>query len=393
MDISSHNKSEPMNPEEEDPFDLFELDDDVSPLEARTRIENLVLSLLRDGRVTFESANPAVKLVVDDALRVGKHVRTLNASRPQLAKCVYILRACHELLRTGQTATVRELYYRNDKSSSVKSNAREFGSMEQCVFTVDLCCEMTRMTRRCLNLIVSSKGLVFGLDEELVFAANDRAEAVQPLPSFRTAEDLHPVLLRVKTRSPHRVPRILLIVEKETVLKRIAQSTLYDRLPFIAVTAKGFPDVETRKFIRIAVDVLGLVPFAIGDYNPHGLSIMLTYAFGSLGQAGDAFRYNLPGLKILGLTARDAQRYASACDRQGVRTQFSSFTEEDDRCIVSLKSNPCVRAYHGLTNQVEAMTADRRKLQLDVLETLGNGFLADEWLSNKIDAALNGNDV
>ena len=47
------------------------------------------------------------------------------------------------------------------------------------------------------------------------------------------------------------------------------------------IKGKGFPDVATRRFIRRLWDDLKLPPLALMDADPHGISIMAVYRFGS----------------------------------------------------------------------------------------------------------------
>jgi DNA topoisomerase VI subunit A len=44
---------------------------------------------------------------------------------------------------------------------------------------------------------------------------------------------------------------------------------------------KGYPDVNTRRFLRRLWDELQLPPLALVDADPHGISILAVYRFGS----------------------------------------------------------------------------------------------------------------
>jgi meiotic recombination protein SPO11 len=44
---------------------------------------------------------------------------------------------------------------------------------------------------------------------------------------------------------------------------------------------KGYPDVNTRRFLRRLWDELQLPPLGLMDSDPHGISIFLVYRFGS----------------------------------------------------------------------------------------------------------------
>ena len=50
--------------------------------------------------------------------------------------------------------------------------------------------------------------------------------------------------------------------------------------PFF-MQGKGYPDVNTRRFLRRLWDELQLPPLGLMDSDPHGISIFLVYRFGS----------------------------------------------------------------------------------------------------------------
>ena len=51
----------------------------------------------------------------------------------------------------------------------------------------------------------------------------------------------------------------------------------------LVVTAKGYPDYGTRQFLQnLGTLVKGLRMFYVGDADPYGAEIFLTYLFGSL---------------------------------------------------------------------------------------------------------------
>ncbi|KAL5988972.1 hypothetical protein ACLOJK_027074, partial [Asimina triloba] len=64
------------------------------------------------------------------------------------------------------------------------------------------------------------------------------------------------------------VGRLLL---KDAIFQRLAEDRIFDQLPSILITAKGYPDIATR--------------------NPSGLAILCTYKFGSIKMGLEAYRY------------------------------------------------------------------------------------------------------
>eukprot|EP00889_Picochlorum_renovo_P008496 jgi/Picre1/35526/NNA_002987.t1 len=99
----------------------------------------------------------------------------------------------------------------------------------------------------------------------------------------------------------------ILVIEKETMFQRFVQASpmLKDCL---LVTAKGYPDIATRAFLKKLHDTYPSIPMVgLVDWNPHGLHILAQYKFGSE-NSPESKEFTLPDLQWLGLrmsTSRD----------------------------------------------------------------------------------------
>ena len=85
-----------------------------------------------------------------------------------------------------------------------------------------------------------------------------------------------------------------LVVEKDAVFDRLRRERIWERVPLVLVTAKGFPDLATRAFLKgiqnrfPSVTTLGLV-----DWNPSGALILRADRSGSARAALESARYAL----------------------------------------------------------------------------------------------------
>ena len=64
--------------------------------------------------------------------------------------------------------------------------------------------------------------------------------------------------------------RFVLVVEKDTVFRRLADDGFTRRVPCVLVTASGFPDLCSRAIVQRLVQVLKVPAFAVTDFNPSG---------------------------------------------------------------------------------------------------------------------------
>ena len=370
------------------PFDLFELVE-TEPQETCRRIERIIVNLLRDGSIECTVPDRAARMCIDGTLRVGRATRVIPLSSSILVRALPVLKMCHSLLKEQTTATVREIYYRNKRLQDDGGGNGDFFAWEedrfkdevQCEHTVLFCMHLVGVTRNSLGLIgTTGKGQVAGLSPT-------NPGFIHPIPTFRVLAELTPLVTQLLNQ--RRPPRFLLIVEKHTILHRLAQSEFLWNFPCIAVTGKGYPDIDTRRFCRAMVESLNLIPFGICDMNPHGLALMGTYAYGSLRLAGEAHRYVLPDLTILGLTNEDGDEYLDLCHYEQTPPQFQLFTEADRTCLRALISTAQEFGNVSLLAELEMMQQLERKLELDAFETIHPGYLVQHWLPRKICTAVN----
>lgn len=141
--------------------------------------------------------------------------------------------------------------------------------------------------------------------------------------------------------------RCVLVIEKDSVFRRLIDDGFIERLPCVLVTACGFPDLATRAMVQHVVDALQVPCFALADYNPHGVALMLCYKLGSASLGLESYR--CPSLQWLGLHASDLTQLpeialsdpeAETCELP--EDAFQSFTTRDRALVAGLLRRPCV---------------------------------------------------
>ncbi|KAL8704330.1 MAG: hypothetical protein Q9201_002516 [Fulgogasparrea decipioides] len=102
----------------------------------------------------------------------------------------------------------------------------------------------------------------------------------------------------------------ILVVEKESTFRTLDSSKVHKNLGVgkgIVITAKGYPDVSTRAFLRL-LSVSAHPPspiFALVDYDPDGMAIMSTYKHGSLTLSHENANLKTPTVHWLGIRSED----------------------------------------------------------------------------------------
>ncbi|KAK2623907.1 hypothetical protein QTJ16_006541 [Diplocarpon rosae] len=146
----------------------------------------------------------------------------------------------------------------------------------------------------------------------------------------------------------------------------------------VLITAKGYPDIQTRKFLHILSSHYPGIPIlALVDFDPDGIGIISTYKYGSQALAHET-NLAVPSIRWLGV---------QSCDLVGQDqgTQGLLKLSVRDRRIAS----KMLEKANGEDNGVD----DEMKRELQVMlvlnfkaeiQILGNGEKLGEWLDRRL---------
>ena len=208
-------------------------------------------------------------------------------------------------------------------------------------------CQTLEVPRHYLRLVGTAKGLVRGHLRILEPRTGGKSgesvwvDGMDPLePRGHSISPICAHVLRVETMA-----QCIFVVEKETIFHRLLdEGFLEKQKPCILVTARGFPDVPTRYFLRHLKEACANPKFyVVVDFDPSGLLIAATYAFGPqkawlqddltlpeavpllcTGGVQGAARFGLRRSDVLRLTASDTAKMT------GLRKRLRQVGMDDD---------------------------------------------------------------
>ncbi|KAK9147392.1 hypothetical protein Scep_006149 [Stephania cephalantha] len=290
---------------------------DVLPRsQVQARIEVAVLNFLK----TLSSPTPAITdLALINRRTSNSHVRrglltdvssvflshsfcVRSLMRPNAAKAFIrvwkVMEICYQLLIKGKMVTQRELFYK-----LLSSSPEFFASQLQVNISIQEVVALLRCSRHCLGIMASSRGAIAGRlvlqepEQEIVDCTMCGSSG------HAITGDLN-VLEKLIIQSDG---RYIIVVEKHAIFQRLAEDHIFNQIPSILVTGKGYPDIATRFLLhRISKTFPHMPLFALVDWNPAGLAILCTFKFGSIGMGLEAYRYAC-NVKWLGLRGDDLQ--------------------------------------------------------------------------------------
>ncbi|XP_010430511.1 PREDICTED: meiotic recombination protein SPO11-2-like [Camelina sativa] len=288
--------------------------DILLPHEARARIEVSVLNLLR----ILNSPDPAIsdlslinrkrsnscinQGVLTDVsyIFLSTSFTKTSLTNAKTAKAFVrvwkVMEMCFQILLQEKRVTQRELFYK-----LLCDSPDYFSSQIEVNRTVQDVVALLRCSRYSLGIMASSRGLVAGR----LFLQEPGKEAVDcsacGSSGFAITGDLN-LLDNTIMRSD---ARYIIIVEKHAIFHRLVEDRVFNHIPCVFITAKGYPDIATRFFVhRMSTTFPDLPILALVDWNPPGLAILCTFKFGSIGMGLEAYRYAC-NVKWIGLRGDD----------------------------------------------------------------------------------------
>ncbi|XP_073316001.1 meiotic recombination protein SPO11-2 [Primulina huaijiensis] len=291
--------------------------DIIPPFEVRARIEVAVLNFLRN----LNSNNP----LISDLPLIDRSLSNCRASRGLLTESTTIflsrsfctrslmnensaksfirvwkaMEMCHQILVQEKKVTQRELFYK-----LLSDSPEYFTSQLQVNRSIQDVVALLRCSRYSLGVMASSRGVVAG--RLLLQEPNQNIIDCSVCGSSGYA--ISGDLIFLENLIMKSDARYIIVVEKHAIFQRLAEDRVFNQIPCILITAKGYPDIATRMLLhRMSREFSELPILGLVDWNPAGLAILCTFKHGSIGMGLEAYRYAC-NIKWLGLRKNDIEQ-------------------------------------------------------------------------------------
>ncbi|XP_035543141.1 meiotic recombination protein SPO11-1 isoform X2 [Juglans regia] len=212
--------------------------------------------------------NPNANCCCSYDLSYGKEILTFRKESHvhRLDILLRVLLIVQQLLQESRHGSKRDIYYMHPCIFSEQS------VVDQAINDI---CILMQCSRHNLNVVSVGNGLVMGWIRFL--------EGGRKFDCINCPNMAHPIPVQVEeVKDIVSVARFILIVEKESVFQRLANDQFCNANRCIVITGRGYPDIPTRRFLRLLIEKLCLPAYCLVDCDPYGFDILTTYRFGSL---------------------------------------------------------------------------------------------------------------
>ncbi|CAL1384727.1 unnamed protein product [Linum trigynum] len=313
--------------------------------------------------------NPHGNCCCGSDLPEGQEILTIQreCSARRIDVLLRVLVIVQKLLQEDRHGSKRDIYYMHPSVFS------EQPVVDRAINDI---CIILQCSRHNLNVVSVGNGLVMGW---LRFV-----EAGRKFDCINSPSNTFPVPVYVEeVRDIVSVAEYILIVEKESVFQRLANDHFCDTNRCIVITGRGYPDIPTRRFLRLLIEKLRLPVYCLVDCDPYGFDILTTYRFGSMQMAYDAKFLRLTGIHWLGAFPSDVEKYSIP------QQCLLPLTAEDKRRTEKML-NRCYleKQVPEWRSELELMLQRGVKFEIEALAVHSISFLSQQYLPSKIHGGL-----
>ncbi|XP_020225137.1 meiotic recombination protein SPO11-1 isoform X3 [Cajanus cajan] len=299
----------------------------------------------------------------------GKEILTLSRKTHahRLVVMLRVLLIVQKLLQENKHSSKRDIYY------TYPSVFLDQSMVDQAINDI---CILMQCSRHNLNVVSAGNGLIMGWirfsEGERIYDCISSPNTAHPVPVY--VEEVQDIIS---------VAHYILVVEKESVFQRLANDQFCNSNHCIVITGRGYPDIPTRRFLRLLVDNLRLPVYCLVDCDPYGFDILTTYRFGSMQMAYDTKHLRVPEIHWLGAFPSDSERYSVP------KQCLLPLTAEDKRKVEAMLLRCYLqREVPQWRLQLTLILQRGIKFEIEALSVYALSFLSESYIPSKIEGKL-----
>ncbi len=318
------------------------------------------------NNVSFNKAESILELGDKKSSRSFLNV----AHSKKFMQTMLIANKCKELVSRGKTASIRELYYQLKHTiADTKENTFEDQS-ESDPLIVDLE-TMLGILREELHLKADDKGTLIGK-----IIIEDSGDKIDCSKLGRSGLAVPSIVEHYKFKEVE--ADYVLVIETGAMFDRLVEEKYHIKNNCIMVSTKGQAARGCRRLVHRIHNELKLPAIMFTDGDPWGFYIYSVMKAGSMALAHESRRLGTPGIKFVGMTITDVDRY-------GLEKVTEKLKEVDKKRINELLQYPWFQTKEW-KKELQLMHDKGVRIEQQALASKSLEFVAEKYLPEKIKA-------
>jgi DNA topoisomerase-6 subunit A len=278
---------------------------------------------------------------------------------------------CKTLIDEGKTVSIRQMYYFS-KHNLPGSNENTFEDQNESDPIIEDLEVGIDALREELHLFATRRGSMLG--RIVIDDSGDRIDLARmgrggwSIPSIVEPE----VLKFVENKAD-----FILFVEKDAVFTRLNEDGFWKKNNCILMTSGGQATRGARRLLQRISQELKIPIYVLVDNDPWGLYIYSVLKQGSINLAYESMRMAVPGVRFLGMSAFDYEKFKLTPAVQIKLKQEDVTRAEQMKAYPWFKDKKWQREIQGLLD-------NKFKMEVDGFLTKSISFMTEEYIPKKL---------
>lgn len=171
--------------------------------------------------------------------------------------------------------------------------------------------------------------------------------------------------------------KFIVYMEKQAVWERLHEDKFWDKHNCLIVTSQGQTTRGIRRLLQRLYEEYKLPIYVLCDYDCYGFYIYSVIKYGSINLAHASERLAIPGVKFLGITSNDIEKY-------DLKKHFIKLKEHDLARLKQLSEYEWFKNSKEWQKEFKIMKQYGSKAEIQALSARGISFISEKYLPEKI---------
>lgn len=171
--------------------------------------------------------------------------------------------------------------------------------------------------------------------------------------------------------------KYILYMEKAAVWERLHEDKFWDKQNCIIMSSQGQTTRGIRRLLQRMHSEFKIPIYVLTDYDAWGFYIYSVLKFGSISLAHISERMAIPGVKFLGITADDIEKY-------DLKKHLIKFKDTDIFRLHQISKYEWFEKNKAWQRQFKMMKEMQAKAEIQALSARGISFISEKYLPEKI---------
>jgi DNA topoisomerase-6 subunit A len=279
--------------------------------------------------------------------------------------------ACKELVESGKTTSIRDLYYITKHSiGETKQNTfEEQDESDPIIEDLEVALDALREE---LHLFASRKGSMVG-----PITIRDSGDTIDLRRMGSGGWAVPSIVEENIVQFGKHEARYILLIEKDAVWSRFNEDKFWKRERCIIIQGGGQPPRGVRRMVQRLHAELKLPVYVLVDNDPWGFYIYSVMKQGSINLAYESMRMAVPSARFVGLSSFDKDKY---------QLPVNVAIKMDDGDVARAKQMLAYPWFAGKQwqREIQEMVRSGLKFELEALSRRGISFITEAYLPKKL---------